>query len=46
VDFVMTRGAQITRGSSFRSDARFETWSVTNARTEGGVPQGSGGVSF
>jgi LPS export ABC transporter protein LptC len=46
VDFVMTRGSQVTRGSSFRSDARFETWSVTNARTEGGVPQGSGGVSF
>jgi LPS export ABC transporter protein LptC len=46
VDFVMTRGAQVTRGSSFRSDARFETWSVTNARTEGGAPQGSGGVSF
>jgi LPS export ABC transporter protein LptC len=46
VDFVMIEGNRTTRGSSFRSDARFETWTITDARTEGGVAQPSGGISF
>lgn len=43
--FVMREGERVTRGSSFRSDARFERWSVTGAQTEGGV-QGGRGISF
>jgi len=46
VAFVMTEGARVTRGSSFRSDASFERWSVTDARTSGGAPQTGGGITF
>lgn len=47
VPFVMREGGATTRGTSFRSDSQFRTWSVTGAETEGGIPQGQGGgVSF
>jgi LPS export ABC transporter protein LptC len=46
VPFVMREGGAITRGTSFRSDSQFRTWSVTGAETEGGIPQGRSGVSF
>lgn len=39
VPFVMRDASGTTRGSSFRSDAEFRNWSVTDARTEGGLPQ-------
>lgn len=44
--FQLTENGRTTRGTSFRSDSRFRTWSVTNARTEGGLPQSGGGISF
>lgn len=46
VDFAMTEGGRTTRGSSFRSDSKFENWTVANARTQGGMQQPGGGVSF
>ena len=39
VPFVMRDASGTTRGSSFRSDAEFRNWSVTDASTEGGLPQ-------
>lgn len=47
VPFVLREGERVTRGTRFRSDSRFETWSVSNAETSGGLPRtGGGGVSF
>ena len=46
MDFVLVENGRTTRGSSFRSDANFRTWEVTGARTEGGIVQGGGGISF
>lgn len=46
VPFVLTEGGRTTRGTSFRSDARFESWSVTGARTEGGLPETGTGIRF
>lgn len=46
VPFVLTEGGRVTRGESFRSDAEFDSWSVTGAQTDGGLPQGTGGISF
>ena len=46
---VMRQGASVTRGTSFKSDTRFQNLSIANARTEGGVPpvrRGNGGFSF
>lgn len=45
--FVLTEGGRVTRGQRFRSDASFQTWEVTGAKTEGGLPQaGTSGISF
>ncbi len=46
VDFVMTEAGRTTRGSSFRTDTQFERWTVTDARTQGGAAQPTGGISF
>jgi LPS export ABC transporter protein LptC len=46
VDFVMREGGRTTRGTSFRSDTRFESWTIDEARTEGGVAAPDRGVSF
>jgi len=46
VAFVMTESGRVTRGTSFRSDANFERWSVTDARTSGGGPQTGDGITF
>jgi LPS export ABC transporter protein LptC len=35
--FTLHEAGRVTRGSTFRSDSRFETWEVTGARTEGSV---------
>lgn len=35
--FVLKEDGGTTRGTSFRSDAEFRNWSVTGARTEGGI---------
>ena len=43
--FVMTEQGRVTRGASFESDGRFNTWSVTGAQTEGGLPEDQG-ISF
>jgi LPS export ABC transporter protein LptC len=40
--FTLVEQGRTTRGTRFRSDARFQRWDVTGARTEGG-PQG---ISF
>ena len=44
--FLLHQNGRITRGTSFRSDAKFQSWSVTNAQTEGGLPETGGGVRF
>lgn len=46
--FVMREGGRETRGQSFRSDSRFEKFTVTGAKTSGGLPQapGSSKISF
>lgn len=44
--FVMHEGGRTTRGTSFRSDAKFQSFSITEAKTEGGLPEPEGGVSF
>lgn len=44
--FVLNQNGRVTRGSSFRSDSRFQSWSVTNAQTEGGIPQSGSGIQF
>ena len=45
--FVMTEGGRTTRGSRFRSEGRNGSFSVSDAVTTGGLPEGSGGgVSF
>lgn len=46
--FVMTEGGRETRGRNFRSDSKFQTFSVSGARTSGGLPQapGSSEISF
>jgi LPS export ABC transporter protein LptC len=41
--FTLTEGSRVTRGTSFRSDGKFENWTVRNAETEGGLPiEGTG----
>lgn len=47
--FVFVDGPSVTRGNSFRSDTRFEKFSVTGAATQGGIPKATGttsGISF
>ncbi len=44
VPFVLTQNGRVTRGTSFTSDARFQSWTVKGAQTEGGIPQS--GVRF
>ncbi|HET8654990.1 MAG TPA: LPS export ABC transporter periplasmic protein LptC [Longimicrobiaceae bacterium] len=46
VPFVMTQNGQTTRGQSFRSDTKFENWTVKGATTTGGLPEPKGGVTF
>lgn len=49
VPFVLQENGRTTRGSSFRSDAKFQKWSVEGASTSGGLPQAGGdgaGISF
>ncbi|MEX2584451.1 MAG: LPS export ABC transporter periplasmic protein LptC [Gemmatimonadota bacterium] len=36
-DFVLHDDGQVSRGTSFKSDAQFRTWEVVGARTEGAV---------
>ena len=44
--FTMKEGGQTRRGSSFRSDSRFETVTVKNLETSGGLSKEKGGLSF
>jgi LPS export ABC transporter protein LptC len=44
--FTLTEGGRVTRGSSFRSDGKFQNWTVRNAETEGGLPSEGTGFSF
>jgi LPS export ABC transporter protein LptC len=44
--FVLHENGRVTRGNSFRSDSRFQSWTVTNARTEGGLPNTGKGIRF
>ena len=46
VDFVLNQDGRVTRGTSFTSDARFQTWTVQGARTEGGLPETGTGIRF
>jgi LPS export ABC transporter protein LptC len=46
VPFVMTEGSRVTRGSSFESDGKFESWSANDVQTTGGLPTEGTGVSF
>ena len=46
VEFTMVENGRTTRGASFRSDANFRTWEITGGRTEGGIVEGTGGISF
>jgi LPS export ABC transporter protein LptC len=41
--FVMYQGSQVTRGKSFRSDSKFQAFTVTGASTTGGLPKGATG---
>lgn len=49
---VLTQAGRVTRGSGFRSDLRFENWSITNPvgaasvrpPGQGGAPEGGGGA--
>ena len=45
VAFTLVEDGQTSRGTSFRSDSRFETWTVTGLQTTGTV-EGEGGLSF
>ena len=42
--FVMHQGAQVTRGQNFRSDSKFQNFTVTGARTQGGLPSAGKGA--
>ena len=44
--FVMRENGRTTRGTSFRSEGRTGAVVVTNAETEGGIPEAEGGLSF
>lgn len=44
VEFTLTQDGRVTRGTSFTSDARFQSWTVKGARTEGGLPES--GIRF
>jgi LPS export ABC transporter protein LptC len=44
--FTLTEGGRVTRGSSFRSDGKFQNWTVRNAETQGGLPAEGTGFSF
>jgi LPS export ABC transporter protein LptC len=44
--FVLVEAGRTTQGTRFRSDARFERWDVTGARTQDGGRPGSPGISF
>lgn len=44
--FVMREGGRTTRGTSFRSEGHTGAVVVTNAETEGGIPEAQGGLSF
>lgn len=44
VDFTLTQNGRVTHGTSFTSDARFQSWTVRGARTEGGLPES--GIRF
>jgi len=44
--FVMTQDGRTTRGTSFRSDGKFQNWSGKQLQTSGGLPQQDAGVSF
>ena len=37
--FTLTEGGRVSRGTSFRTDSRFENWTVTQPKTTGGLPQ-------
>jgi LPS export ABC transporter protein LptC len=41
--FVMHEGEQVTKGQSFRSDSKFQAFTVTGATTTGGLPRGATG---
>jgi LPS export ABC transporter protein LptC len=41
--FVMRQGEQVTKGKSFRSDSKFQNFTVTGASTKGGLPKGAAG---
>ncbi len=42
--FVMRQGDQVTRGQNFRSDSKFQNFTVTGATTTGGLPKGAVGA--
>jgi LPS export ABC transporter protein LptC len=42
--FVMRQGEQVTRGQSFRSDSKFQNFTVMGASTTGGLPKGAAGA--
>jgi LPS export ABC transporter protein LptC len=42
--FVMRQGEQVTKGESFRSDSKFQNFTVTGASTTGGLPKGATGA--
>lgn len=44
-EFLLVQDGRRTRGQSFESDSEFRNWSVTGARTEGGVPSAGGETS-
>jgi len=44
--FVMTEGGRTTRGTKFKSDGKFSSFSIDNAKTSGGLPMEESGVSF
>ena len=44
--FVLVENGRTSRGTSFRSDSKLETWSVTGAQTSGTVDDAEGGITF
>jgi LPS export ABC transporter protein LptC len=44
--FVMRHGGRTTRGSEFRSDGKFSSWSMSDAQTTGGLPAEDSDFSF
>lgn len=44
--FTLEENGRLSRGTTFRSDSKFETWTVTGGQATGRVDGAEGGLSF